>query len=120
MHAEWYTVTLETFLCNELHPCQQDLLWFQQDGETGHTAKISMQVFRTVFPGRLISHSGDITWPTHWPDHALPDYFLWGHVKSKVYETCPANIADLKQQILECTQGIPKEILQCVMKAFPL
>jgi hypothetical protein len=120
VHAERYTVMLETFLCNELHPRQQDLLWLQQDGATFHTAEISMQVFRTMLPGRSIFCFGDSTWPARSPDHAVPDYFLWGHVKSKVYETHPAIIADLKQRILVCIQGIPKEMLQRVMKAFPL
>jgi hypothetical protein len=40
---------LEAFVRIELYPCQQDLLWFQQDGVTAHTAQISMQVIRTVF-----------------------------------------------------------------------
>jgi hypothetical protein len=39
---------------------------------------------------------------------AVTDYFLQGYIKSKVHETCPANIDDLKQQILKCMQGIPK------------
>jgi hypothetical protein len=52
------------------------------------------------------------------PHLAVPDYFLWGYVKSKVYETCPANIDDLKQRIRECTQGIPKEMLR-VTTAMP-
>jgi len=73
-----------------------------------------------MFPGRLIFRLGDITWPNRSPDHAVPDYFLWGHNTSKVYEKRPANIADLKQRILECIQGIPKEMLERVMKAFPL
>jgi len=109
VHAKWYTVTLKTFLCNELHPHQQDLLWFQQDGATAHTAEISMHVFRTMFPGRLISCLGDITWPARSPDHAVLDYFLWGHVKSKVYETRPANIADLKQQFWNVFKGSPRK-----------
>jgi len=78
-----------------------------------------MQVLRTVFLGRFVSHIRDITCPARWPDHGVPDYFLWVYVKSKVYETHPANIADLKQQILECIQGIPKEMLQHVMTFFP-
>ena len=36
--AEWYKVMLGTFLRSDLHPRQQDLLWFQQDGATAHTA----------------------------------------------------------------------------------
>jgi hypothetical protein len=27
-------------------------------------------------------------------DFAVPDYFLWGYVKSKIYETHPAKIND--------------------------
>jgi hypothetical protein len=81
---------------------------------TAQTAEISMQVLRTLFPDRLIFHTMDITWP----DHAVPDYFLWGYIKSKVHGTCPANTADLKQQILECIQANSKEML-CVIPAFP-
>jgi hypothetical protein len=39
VNAERYKVMLATFLCTELHPCQQDLLWFQQNGATAHTAE---------------------------------------------------------------------------------
>ena len=119
VNAERYKIMLETFLQNELRSRQLDFLWFQQDGATAHTARTSMTVLRTMFPGRLISRFGDITWPARSPDLAVPDYFLWGYVKSKVYETRPANIDDLKQRIRECTQGIPKEMLQRVMTAFP-
>ena len=61
VNAERYKVVLETFLHNELHPHQQDLLWFQQDGATVHTAEISKQVLRTMFLGTLISHFRGIT-----------------------------------------------------------
>jgi len=49
VNAECYTVMLNTFLHSDLHPCQQDLLWLQQDGATAHTTYISMQVLRSVF-----------------------------------------------------------------------
>jgi len=78
-----------------------------------------MQVIRTVFLGRHISCYGEIMWSACSPDHAVPDCFLWGYVRSKVYETRPANIADLKQQILECIQGISKEMPQRVVTSFP-
>jgi hypothetical protein len=76
-----------------------------------------MQVLRTV-SGKTSCSVGDITWPARSPDIAVQDYFLWGYVKNKVYETRTANIADLKQRILECIQGIPKEMLKCVMTAY--
>jgi hypothetical protein len=49
-----------------------------------------MQVFRTMFPGRLMFHFRDITWHACSPDLAVPAYFLWGYVKYEVRETCPA------------------------------
>jgi hypothetical protein len=110
---------LGIFLCSELHPRQQDLLWFQKDGATAHTAEISMQVLRTMFPDRLVTRFGDINCPVHSPELVVPDYFLWGYVRSKVYETRPANIAGLKQRILDCIQRIPKLVLKSVMTAFP-
>ena len=58
--------------------------------------------------------SGDITWPARSPDLA----FLCGYVKSKVYETRHASIDYLKHLVLECIQGIPKEILQSVTTDF--
>ena len=55
VHAERHIAKLETFLRGELHPRQQDLLCFQQEGPTAHTAEISMPVLRKMFPGRQIS-----------------------------------------------------------------
>jgi hypothetical protein len=110
---------LETFLQNELNLRQLNSLWFQQDGATAHSARISMAVLREMFPGSLISCFGDINWPAHSPDLLAPDYFLWGYVKSKVYETRPANIDDLKQRIQECLQGIPNAMLQHVVPSMP-
>jgi hypothetical protein len=110
---------LETFLQNELCPHQLDLLWFQQDGASTHTAWISMVVLRMMFPGRLNSHFRDINWPACLPDLTVPDYFFSGYVKSKIYETHPANTDDLKWQIREYIHGIPKEMLQCLMTSLP-
>ena len=81
-------------------------------GINTYTAQISMQVLRKMFPGRIISHFADITWPTHSSDLAVSYCYLWGYIKSKVNETCPAKPCDLKLQICKCNQGIPKEILQ--------
>ena len=67
--------------------------------------------FSCKFSGQCF---GDITWSAR-----SPDYFIWCYIKNRVYETRSANIRDLKQWNLECIQGIPKEMLQRVMTAFP-
>jgi len=67
---------------------------------------------RVEFQGRLISHFGEVTCPARLPDLAIPGYFLWGYIKSKVYETHSSNIDDLQQRIRECVQGNPMEMLR--------
>ena len=49
--------------------------WFQQDGETAHTARETK-----TFLGRLISFSGDVPWPPR-----SPEFFLWGYLYGKIY-----------------------------------
>lgn len=51
----------------------------------------------------------DITWPACSLDLAIPQYFLWGHIKSQVYKMILANTDDLKKLIQECIQRIPKK-----------
>jgi hypothetical protein len=60
--------------------------WFQQDGATAHTTRTSMQVLNEMFPDRMISRRGNIEWRARSPDLNACDFFLWGHLKSKVYE----------------------------------
>ena len=51
-------------------------LWFQQDAATAHTARISLDVLREMFPVRLVSLRGDVGWPARSPDLNICDYFL--------------------------------------------
>jgi len=101
-----------------IRPSQLDLLWFQQ-GATPYTAQTSVQVLRAIFPDTLTYRFRNFTWPARSPDLPIPDHILCGYVKSKVYETRPANIDNSKQRIRECIQGVFKEMLQCVVIAFP-
>ena len=86
---------------------------------TAHTAEIPMHVLRTLFPGKLISRTGES------PGHSLAwscstgVYFFWGYVRSSVCGTCRARIDDLTESSRECVQGIPKEMQQLVVTAFP-
>jgi hypothetical protein len=91
------------FLFPELHRCDIDLasIWFQQDGATAHTAQQLMNTFRTVFKHQIISRYGNISWPAHLPYLSACDFFLWSHLKSKVFQTRPADFNNLKQRISE-------------------
>lgn len=90
--------------------------WFQQDGATPHTARETMALLRDFFLNKLISRFGDIPWPPSSPDITPMDFFLWGYLKSKVYETNPATISALKENIVREVHGIPASLLQRVAR----
>jgi hypothetical protein len=83
MNAGQYMEMLETFLQNELNLHELNSLWFQQGGAIAHSAHIYMVVVREMFPGTLISHSGDINWFACLPDLSATVYFLLGYVKGE-------------------------------------
>ncbi|GBO26380.1 hypothetical protein AVEN_212084-1 [Araneus ventricosus] len=47
----------------------------------------------TTHGQQWIGHGGPVLWPARSPDLTCLDYFLWGYVKSLVYET-PVNSAE--------------------------
>jgi len=55
-------------------------------------------------------------WPPHSPDLTLPDYFLWGYLKGRVYQNKPRNTDVLKANITEEIQAVTSDVLS---KDFP-
>lgn len=100
---------------NPLDPNLTDeRLWFQQDGAPPHYAAIVRQYLDRIFPGRWIGRRGAIEWPARSPDLTPLDFFLWGHLKSRVYIQKPNNIEDLKERIREEIRNITPEMLHNV------
>lgn len=117
-----YVVMLETYLQHRLEEMAEDHnledVWFQQDGATAHTARISLGVLKQMFPGRLVSLRGDIGWPARSPDLSMCDFFLWGYLKDKVFRHRPHIIEDLKQKITEEVEAIPVETCRKSYESF--
>ena len=90
---------------------------FQQGGATSHTARMSVNAVNALFPKRVVSRNGDNPWPSRSPDLTLWDYFLWGYLKTKVFETRPRTIAYLKQRIQDEVAAFPVEMLRQVMNS---
>jgi hypothetical protein len=111
---------LRKFLESELQRLgfETQNLWFQQGGATAHTARTVMRVLSEIFPVRVISRSEDIEWPARSSDLNVCDFFLWGYLKSSVYEKKPRTTVDLKQNIREEVEAISSTILQRVMQNF--
>lgn len=96
----------------------EDQLIFQQDGAPAHYALPVRQYLDQHFPGHWIGRRGSIEWPPRSPDLSPLDFFLWGHLKSRIYSTPPASLEDLRQRITnECRQITP-EMLQNVRERF--
>ena len=96
---------------------------FQQDGATSHTARMSMNAVNALFPNRVVSRNGDIPWPTPPLPRLNPlRLFSLGVLKTKVFETKPRTIADLKQRIQDEVAAIQDEVaaIQDEVAAIPV
>ena len=79
---------------------------------------MSMNAINALFPNRVISRNGDIPCPPRSPNLTPCDYFLWGYLKTKVFETKSRTFADLKQRIQDEVAAVPVEMLREVMNSF--
>ena len=86
--------TYETFLRNELPGLLEDIplmirrqMYFQHDGAPPHYTRHVREYLNEYFPNRWLGRGGPAAWPPRSPDLTPLDYYLWGHMKTLVYET---------------------------------
>jgi hypothetical protein len=75
-----------------------------------------MTLLSEIFGNRVISKD---LWPPRSPDLSLPDYYLWGAAKVKVYVDNPRSIEELKAAItayIGCITG--EELKKCMAIRF--
>jgi len=77
-----------------------------------------MAVVRAMFPDRLISRWGDVPWSPRSPDLSMCDFFLWGYLKSGVYEGKPRTLEELKGAIRKKIGMINQELLERAVANF--
>lgn len=98
--------------------------WFMQDGARPHRTADVFEVLNEHFSDRIIgldypSHfQGGIEWPPYSPDLNPCDYYLWGYLKSKVWQTSPTNLPELKTAITTAVDTIDSEACSRVMVGF--
>ena len=119
---ERYVEVLEAFKSElyALYPSLMNRFWFQQDGASCHTSKMSRDWLKKNFGRRVISLKTDFEWAPHSPDLSPPDFFLWGYLKDRVYSEKPRTITDLKEAIREEMRAIPRSVCKAVMDNFVL
>lgn len=119
VNGERYRHLLNEFVRPELARRRRlSRTWFQQDGATAHTARETMNCLQRIFSSRVISRNAYIVWPPRSPDLSACDYFLWGYLKSKVYEKKPRSLELLKAEIKRISEAIPQSMLIKVFDNF--
>lgn len=93
-------------------------IYFQQDGATSHVTNEVLMFLQQHFDKILISGRCDFTWRLRSPDLTPLDFFLWDHLKAKVYARQPSDIQELKTFVKEEIRGINKKILHNVVENF--
>jgi hypothetical protein len=76
VNGDRYRNMINTFLRSEIENNGLEEHWFQQDGATTHTARLTIDLLNQMFPGRLVSKNGDFDWPPRSPDLTPPDFFV--------------------------------------------
>ena len=91
-------------------------MWFQQDGATSHTARVTIDLLKGKFSERVISIIGPVEWPLRSCDLTPLYFFLWGHIMSLVYANKPATLDDLKDNIQRKIANVPVEMCARVVE----
>jgi len=73
--------------------------WWAQDGAPPHRRRTVTDRLAELFGDRVIALNHQIEWPPRSPDLTPLDFFLWGHLKSRVFTTPPADLNELQRRI---------------------
>jgi len=112
-----YLQFLEDELPDYLEDIPLDLretMYFQQDGAPAHNSRIVNAFLNRTFPGKWIGTHGPIRWPARSPDLSPLDYFLWGYLKDRVYQTPLTDVDDLKNRIIRQCRVLNPDVLRTV------
>ncbi|GFU52410.1 transposable element Tc3 transposase [Trichonephila clavipes] len=116
VNGDRYRAMITNFFIPELNNHDVQELWFQQDGATCHTARATIDLLKDTFGDRLISRFGPVNWPPRSCDLTPLDYFLWGYVKSLVYEDKPQTLDHLENNVRRVIADIRPQMLEKVIE----
>lgn len=111
--GEKYRHMLNSFVIPALQQrqCLGEII-FMQDGAPPHVAVRVQQLLRQKFTTeRVISRCFPTPWPPRSPDLTPCDFWLWGYLKSKVYQGVVQDLATLKDNISRTVREIPADML---------
>lgn len=79
---------------------------------------VNQRICCLYWPIPLCKRRDAFVWPARSPDITVPDFFLWGFLKSRIYSTRPQTILELKEKIREEINSVNEELFRRVMFAF--
>lgn len=86
-------------------------LFYQHDGAPPHGGYLIDNFLQNVFDDRWIANNGPFLWPPRSPDHSVLDFFIWGTVKDRVYNTPVTTMEDCMERVRnEFTNLSPQSI----------
>lgn len=83
--------------------------WFMQDGAPAHSAIGTRNFLREKFGDRVIAIGWSPEWAARSPDLTPCDFFLWGHMKAKVYREEFESPTQLRASIVNEFREIDQE-----------
>ena len=105
--------THEAFLRHELPGLLEDIplmirsqMYFQHDGTPPHYTQHVREYLNESFPNCWLGRGGPVARPLRSPDLTPLDYYLWGHMKTLVYETKVDTRAALRDHIFAAAEHI--------------
>ena len=111
-----YREMLQSFFWPEiLRVSNYKKLYFQQDGARPHTANSVQNWLRSKFGERFMTKE---LWPPRSPDLNPCDFYLWGYLKSVVYNPLSRTLDDLKANIEREIKNIRRETLKKIFLNF--
>lgn len=91
---------------------------YQHDGAPAHINGVVTTFLRETFGDNVISRGSTFEWPPRSPDLTPADFWLWGFLKSRVYQRAPANLIELKTAICEEIAQINRDQLCSAVGSF--
>lgn len=76
--------------------------WIQMDGCPAHNGREVRGWLDIHYPGRWIGRFGPTRWPARSPDLTPLDFYIWGRMKSLVYQDSIDTKAELIERIMAC------------------
>lgn len=82
------------------------LEWFQHDGAPPHNQLTVRNHLNETFPNTWIGRNAPVNWPPRSPDLSVLDFYLWGMVKSRVYQKSYSTVDNLREAVLQAFADI--------------